>query len=244
MTGAARGFTLIELLVVVAIIALLVTILMPSLKRAKELAKAVICQSNLRALATGAHVYAMDHSEILPPGGLNNRWNDQYALRILKPYVNEDSSVSTIGRTKHNTWRSLRGETPPLANWPSRVHCPSYMNDVRQGDDWRHVSWSFCFLDGGALTMFQENPHRSYPQDYPWAKLLDFHHETVLFLGGSAWYTNLGSFNPYGATGRHARFCHPNDTVNMVFADTHVEPRTRDWADGLTADDMDRLRGK
>jgi prepilin-type N-terminal cleavage/methylation domain-containing protein len=52
----ARGFTLVELLVVIAIIALLMSILMPALSRAREQAKEVLCQSNLRQWGT---VYAM-----------------------------------------------------------------------------------------------------------------------------------------------------------------------------------------
>ena len=56
-----RGFTLVELLVVISIIALLIAILLPSLRKARDQAKAVVCQTNLHAVGQGMHSYATDY---------------------------------------------------------------------------------------------------------------------------------------------------------------------------------------
>ncbi len=66
------GFTLIELLVVVGIISLLIAILLPSLRGAREQARSVTCLSNLRQIAHGWHMYADENRDISVPGRYAN----------------------------------------------------------------------------------------------------------------------------------------------------------------------------
>jgi prepilin-type N-terminal cleavage/methylation domain-containing protein len=62
----ARGFTLIELLVVLGILAVLASLLLPSLSRAKEHARRVQCISNLKQISLAVKTYALDHDWKVP----------------------------------------------------------------------------------------------------------------------------------------------------------------------------------
>ena len=60
-----KAFTLIELLVVVAIIALLIAILLPSLQRAREQAKRVVCMANQAQIVKAMTIYGMSNKNEL-----------------------------------------------------------------------------------------------------------------------------------------------------------------------------------
>lgn len=81
-----RGFTLIEVLVVVAILALLVSILLPSLKRARRQARLVTCSSNISQIAKGLMIYAVESRGRYPTRRANYPNQVQYT-RTAQPDI-------------------------------------------------------------------------------------------------------------------------------------------------------------
>jgi prepilin-type N-terminal cleavage/methylation domain-containing protein/prepilin-type processing-associated H-X9-DG protein len=71
------GFTLIELLVVISIIALLMALLLPALSRARQQARAVVCQSRLRQLGLNFSMYAQEND------GRMGKWNIDDVWRLI-----------------------------------------------------------------------------------------------------------------------------------------------------------------
>ena len=87
-----KGFTLIELLIVIAIIAILLSIVVPALQNAKEQAKFAVCKTNLHQYGLGFQMYLSEYKEYFPDPFYwlfsEEQFNDFYNSGYNAPWIN------------------------------------------------------------------------------------------------------------------------------------------------------------
>ena len=199
-TGRRKhGFTLVELLVVIGIIAMLISILLPTLAKARQSAQLLSCLSNLRQIGLACSMYALDNknrvpmgSSPRPPGGWYYGSND-----APPPQAVQETLKSWDGQI----WPYLGREAPSDPNVPDRADAP-YLRVLQ------------CPFDM-ALEITGRTNYLSYG--------MNGGHSVEYLRKGSA----AMPWGPRGVLASHVRPFGPNTTGDpaktMYIADRHAE---------------------
>ena len=209
-----RGaFTLVELLVVIGIIALLISILLPALNKARRASQAVACASNLRQIGMAFQLYANDRQQWYPMNiGTNTYFwppsSDSTTLwyAYIAPYLGWNGDTSVNGFI-----------------YPRVLDCPAY--DRTADVTWASTAANWTFVSYGYNDVYFGNFSFSNPTTQsrtfkrgqiqrPAEKFLVM--DSLYTL--TRWYT-VGT-DPYPIQPRHDKRC------NVLFADGHVTTLT------------------
>lgn len=212
----AVGFTLIELLVVLAIIAILIALMLPTLSHAKSAARGTLCAGKLSQMMAGWEVTMIDNGGRIPNTihvtSSTHPWEKWYramnkSIRVsdtdLVPLTDSERDKFTCPEIFNQFGYVTVGEFAYAINCRWRPNMP-------WGDN-EGILWSQIRL----------------PSAYPWFADPEVHNNVI-----SRYYGTMPSSRPDSKW--RLGFYHPNDTTRTAFADGHVEAVPAEVLDGET----------
>ena len=229
-----KAFTLVELLVVIAIISLLISILAPSLNVAKDIAKQVVCSSNMSAVGKGFAIYGQVNSDKYPPYMMGTKGGQPIVNKYFV-YIEPTMWASKVGDldpvTLVQKWRGAgmlyRDKYVQSASY---FYCPAQMNSWFVLEEYTTnrttgatVPWGTCDNWSSMVRMgyFFNCWGRKYADINQWdvagRTFSSMENDKALMIDQSVF--------PW-ATSVHTARGKENPTFNIMFPDGHVEPYT------------------
>jgi prepilin-type processing-associated H-X9-DG protein/prepilin-type N-terminal cleavage/methylation domain-containing protein len=198
------SFTLIELLVVVAIIAVLVAMLLPALKRAKDAAKSIGCVNNLKQMGVAFIMYRGDNNDWVPPISIYDT-NDMTTCYItdLPHRLNVYMKIST------NLWKTHSLKNPWVC--PANPTTDEFVGTQRF---WVGCGWNLRSYYG-ANRYLGLHPSISMAPDSDFRMRRYIRNASATAIYFDAWDPDVNHVQYMKA--RHA------GRINMLFADGHTE---------------------
>ena len=155
----SKGFTLIELLVVIAIIALLMAILMPALRYAKQQATGTVCLANERNLILAWHTFPQDNDDNLV-GGNPYPSCENYEISWVQAPQNDAGDVITSAfgdlDYEYEVLGLKRGQLWPYLKTPKVYHCPGDQRMLLPEESSAYRSYSILWTMNGSYSRSHE----------------------------------------------------------------------------------------
>jgi len=166
-----KGFTLIELLVVIAIIAILASMLLPVLNKARNKAKEIDCVANLKQISIGTMLYINDYNDWLPKNiGINFICYARYIRIYVEGKASDLKNNNDTKEFTNKTW------------W-----CPSMLPQAKELGGWGGYPWGNDIAYGMSMTIYDGRQYFRAPRYYKQTKYTEIKNASKRLLYGEGY---------------------------------------------------------